>query len=41
VVTTNYDDLMEAAYVSAREEFDLLAYAPRAGPYPAPAWRRL
>jgi SIR2-like domain len=27
VVTTNYDDLMEAAYVSAGEEFDLLVYA--------------
>jgi SIR2-like domain len=27
VVTTNYDDLMEAAYSSAGEEFDLLVYA--------------
>lgn len=27
VVTTNYDDLMEAAYVAAGEEFDLLVYA--------------
>lgn len=32
VVTTNYDDLMEAAYVSAGEEFDLLVYAAE-GPY--------
>ena len=27
VVTTNYDDLMEAAYVGAGDEFDLLVYA--------------
>ena len=27
VVTTNYDDLIEAAYVAAGEEFDLLVYA--------------
>ncbi len=27
VVTTNYDDLMEAGYVAAGEEFDLLVYA--------------
>lgn len=27
VVTTNYDDLMEAAYTAAGEEFDLLVYA--------------
>jgi hypothetical protein len=27
VVTTNYDDLMEAAYVGAGEQFDLLVYA--------------
>lgn len=34
VVTTNYDDLMEAAYTSAGDEFDLLVYVaegPNAG----------